>query len=246
MKRKFYKSVPDVGDELEFDGHIVTIEAFEGTVASTPTPTPTPPQPQPQRAPFRRPMQSMRPTMSRPVPIPQPPEPSAPASPPPPAMQTTTPQNNNDDLSSQSTKSPEPPQMIPKKRIVDMSLDDDDEDEMMDIDPPSVKPETLPLKEKSEPVSTPTPQQPPAPTPQQPAMSAFLAPPKRVRVGLSKRTSSTLHQSTHREALSAENITPSNTATASASTPQTSQMNQPKKHETPLSTERTSGTPSTR
>lgn len=204
-----------MGDELEFDGHLVTIESFEGAVAPVVS-VPVVSAP----APFRRPMPSIRPAMSRSVP-------STPTPAPTPAMQATIPQATIPQSDPQSTESPEPQQMIPKKRIVDMSLDDDDdEDEMMDIDPP-------PSKEQQEPVST--------PTPQQPATSAFLAPPKRVRVGLSKRTSSALHQSTHREALSTENIT----ATPSTSIPQTLPIIQSMKDETARSNARTSGTPST-
>lgn len=188
----------------------MTIESLEGDSAPV---APTPPPP-PQRTATRRPpLQSVRPTPTRIVP-PQ-------ASPPP--AQTT----NTQIYEERSTKSPELPKMIPNKRIVDMSFDDDEEVELMDIDPPLRKP-TIPR------------QQPTPPSPlkeeQQPMISPFVTPQKRVRVGLSKRTSSALHQSTHKEALVAENTTPLTTP----------QMKQPSRDEAPQPTPRTNNTPSTR
>lgn len=57
IDRKFYKgNIPSVGDEIEFDGHIVTIEACDdpaNSPAST-TSSPAAPQRQPVSAPFRR------------------------------------------------------------------------------------------------------------------------------------------------------------------------------------------------
>ncbi|CEG84952.1 hypothetical protein RMATCC62417_18693 [Rhizopus microsporus] len=55
IDRKFYKgNMPSVGDEIEFDGHIVTIEACDDPVNSSST-TPVAAAPQPVSAPFKKP-----------------------------------------------------------------------------------------------------------------------------------------------------------------------------------------------
>lgn len=55
IDRKFYKgNIPSVGDEIEFDGHIVTVEACDDP-AHSPSTTPVAVAPQPVSAPFKKP-----------------------------------------------------------------------------------------------------------------------------------------------------------------------------------------------
>lgn len=156
--RKFYKAgTPIVGDELEFDGHIVTIESFESTEISN-----TPAQQLPQ--------------------LPQLPQPPQRQDPP----QTPQPRNQSQQIP-QIRQRFKPPTMVPKKRIVETNTEVYQED-VMDLDVSFL---TVPTS------STSSTNQ--APTNQITQTSYYTTPQKRVRVGLSKRTPSTLHQSTHAE-----------------------------------------------
>jgi hypothetical protein len=181
--RKFYKGgLPNVGDELEFDGHIVTVESFESSETVTPTnqqlpqqlqrqspqPTPFPPQQQQMAAPIIQHTSSST-------------EPSIPSS--------------RSPISSRSNRF-KPPSMIPKKRMikVDPEEEEAEKEELEAMKLCKVLDQSLQNIQPS----------PSAEVHDQPSVSNIpsstiptIALQKRVRVGLSKRTASTLHQSTH-------------------------------------------------
>lgn len=180
--RTFHKGgIPAVGDEVEFEGHIVTIESFESTeivnnTAQTllqphqPTPTPTPPP------------------MAR-APPPQPANPPQPGS--------------------NGFSKFKPPTMIPRKRIIKPDPEEDEEEE--EDDTPSFSNINN---------ANPSSNNPPLQTNNNQPKEQSAAPPnnqKRIRVGLSKRTSSSLHQK-----LQSSNNIPSTSSSTNIPTTHTS------------------------
>lgn len=186
--RKFYKGdVPNVGDELEFDGHIVTIESFESSEAAVPMNQPLPQQLQHQSP--RRLQQPLQRQQVTPPPTPiiyHPPLCTPPQEPSIPSSQSSIPSR-----SSRFT----PPSMILKKRKIKIDPEEEEAEkdrlEPMELcEAPDQPMQDIQLE----------PAIPPAQVPVQPNISSITIPAttlqKRVRVGLSKRTASALHQST--------------------------------------------------
>ena len=194
---------------MDFDGHIVTIESC-GQIEIAPSASSIP-QPQPQH--------------HLPPPSPPPVVLQQPIAPP---IQRTTPKFK-----------PPAKQMIPKKRTIQPDIDDDDleEDPMEICQEPSIPtpvssntsiapphpslPEPVRSKQPNlpQPVAQELPgqEQPSLPQPVSPQVPSYQPTPvspfshqKRVRVGLSKRTASTLHQSTHSDISSTKNIQTNN------------------------------------
>ncbi|KAI9262528.1 hypothetical protein EDC94DRAFT_96353 [Helicostylum pulchrum] len=133
---KFYKgAIPAEGDELEFDGHIVTVESMASTESMNQSVSA--PRPEPVQRSVPQPQQTRQVPQARPIP------------------HTT----------------------LPKKRMIQKDEEEEeDEDDEMDVDlPEPTVPLVSPSLLQAQPVQT----------------------QKRVRVGLSKRTMSTLHQTTH-------------------------------------------------
>lgn len=193
---------------MDFDGHIVTIESC-GLIESAPSASSIP-QPQPQH----QPQHHLPPPPPPPVVLQQP------IAPP---IQRMTPKFK-----------PPAKQMIPKKRTIQPDIDDDDleEDPMEICQEPSIPvpvssnastappQSSLPEPVMSEQPTLPQPvvqelpvqEQPLSPQvpSHQPTPVSPFSHQKRVRVGLSKRVASTLHQSTHSNISSAKNIQTNN------------------------------------
>ncbi|KAI8056283.1 uncharacterized protein B0P05DRAFT_285529 [Gilbertella persicaria] len=159
IDRKFNKGGrPAVGDELEFDGHIVTIEEYQSTEIANVN--------QPSRVNVNQPSRVNVSLPDR-------------------QLNKEPPKEN---VQKQSKNAPfKPPSFVPKKRMI---KSDSEEEDPMDIDD---KP-TLPSS--SIPTSSTAVTPPVQPTPAQPTPigSSSCVPLKRARMGLSKKTTSVLHQ----------------------------------------------------
>ncbi|KAI9484201.1 MAG: hypothetical protein EXX96DRAFT_168712 [Benjaminiella poitrasii] len=175
IDRKFYKGgVPEVGDELEFDGHIVTIESIESTEvvnnAQHTTPVNTTAVQQ-----TKTPSTSAPVIMSASTPI-----------------QSPTPIIPNKQCSSNPRF--KPPTMIPRKRVIKIDPEEEEaereETEAMIVTEPMEICEAITDANKSTTIPNPTPSTPP-----NNGLSNLLPIQKRVRVGLSKRISSFRHRS---------------------------------------------------
>lgn len=231
--RKFHKGgIPNVGDEIDFDSHIVTIESFETTEIANNT--------NQQTIPIQR---QSNVVSEVPLQIPHPPSP-------PPQQPPSSSRYNQQPM--RVSKFKPPSSTIPRKRVIKVDPEEmEDNDDLMEISEPprsmqqqinqpsasietSIPQEPISVSHQAQPLNPNMNQQSEvqAHQQQQSPIASSIPPPllvttppssstvtamtietlapvkKRVRVGLSKRTSSTLHQAVNNTSTSLH--TPSN------------------------------------
>ncbi|KAI7903480.1 uncharacterized protein BX663DRAFT_31394 [Cokeromyces recurvatus] len=188
IDRKFYKGgIPVVGDEIEFDGHIVTIESIGSTEVVNNV------QPVSSNTTVVRPSMPISTSTTTSTPrttLTMETTPTAVAS----AQITTAPIISKKQHSSRFISKFNPPTMIPRKRIIKVDPEEEEAEKEETTTTAAIEPMEICETPTHVDSSIPTISKSTTSIPNN-GISSLLPTQKRVRVGLSKKTSSALHRS---------------------------------------------------